>query len=374
MNRRGKNKASFNDKSGGGGGGVGGGSRKFKSGGGKTNTSRHTRLSKFSASAEKTKFPVRLAMWVRKCIGLNFNFHLFLYVLTHCAETKDFEQCDAKKCTGKRLERLHMLKNLKLQTPFRGIVLSPNGTRSVSREDREIVEKSGAAVIDCSWKFVDTIPFHKMKMGPERLLPFLIAANPVNYGRPLKLSCAEALSAAMYIVGMKSEAAELMSHFKWGHTFIAINQELLERYSECANSAEVVQVQKQYLEQCEKEISERKKSAYGVSRRISGGDDDGENDEDDDDEEEEDPMLVNPNHQNRIAMSFSYDDSSDDSEEEDETEGNSEEEDEEEDDYEDNYEEAEDHDDDDDEADNAQEVDVAEQIRLMSLQLQSQSS
>ncbi len=147
---------------------------------------------------KKEAFPIRLAMW-------------------------DFEQCDAKRCTGKKLERMHLLKSLPLSAPFRGVVMSPNGKKTVSAEDKEIIQKNGLGVVDCSWKCVDTIPFQKMKMGPERLLPFLIAANPVNYGRPLKLSCVEALSAALYIVGFKQEAKDLLAKFKWGHSFVELN-------------------------------------------------------------------------------------------------------------------------------------------------------
>jgi pre-rRNA-processing protein TSR3 len=96
--------------------------------------------------------------------------------------------------------------------------------------DKEIIEKSGIGVVDCSWAKIDETPFNRMKSAAPRLLPFLIAANPINYGRPCKLSCVEAIAAALYIVNLKDEAKFYLSKFTWGHSFIELNEELVSEH------------------------------------------------------------------------------------------------------------------------------------------------
>lgn len=158
----------------------------------------------------------------------------------------DLNQCDSKRCTGRKLSRLGMIRTIQLGSPFRGIVLSPEGRAPVSPADRGIVEATGVSVIDCSWALVDDLPYHRMK-GQARLLPYLVAANSVNYGKPAKLSCAEAIAASLYIVGRKGEARKVMAQFTWGPEFLRLNHDLLEAYSAARDGAGVLAAQEAYL-------------------------------------------------------------------------------------------------------------------------------
>lgn len=84
-------------------------------------------------------------------------------------------------------------------------------------------------------------------------VPFLVAANPVNYGKPLRLNCAEAIAAALYIMGMNEYGDAVMGVFKWGPNFYKINKTLFEQYSVCTTPEEVIAVQAKYLEMLQNE-------------------------------------------------------------------------------------------------------------------------
>ncbi|KAF6258189.1 hypothetical protein COO60DRAFT_1639335 [Scenedesmus sp. NREL 46B-D3] len=157
----------------------------------------------------------------------------------------DLGQCDKKRCTGEQ----GVVGELRLGQPFPGVILSPSGSRVVSREDAPLIRAKGLAVVDCSWNRLHDVPFGRIRGAAPRLLPFFVAANPVNYGRPCKLSCAEALAAALYLCGLKEESHGIMARFKWGHSFFSTNAELLEAYSQCNTAGEVIAAQNTWLEQ-----------------------------------------------------------------------------------------------------------------------------
>ncbi|XP_062548167.1 18S rRNA aminocarboxypropyltransferase [Armigeres subalbatus] len=170
----------------------------------------------------------------------------------------DLNHCDPKKCSGRKLARHGLIESLRLGQKFPGLVLTPVGVNCVSPLDKEIIQSSGIAVVDCSWARLDETPFHKMKSPHPRLLPFLVAANPINYGKPCKLSCVEAIAASMYITGFKDEALWYLNKFSWGHSFVELNQELLDLYAACSSSKEILEVQNKYLEKAEAEQRNRK--------------------------------------------------------------------------------------------------------------------
>ncbi|GMH36033.1 hypothetical protein BSKO_03901 [Bryopsis sp. KO-2023] len=159
----------------------------------------------------------------------------------------DFGQCDRKRCTGIKLVNKGLVRLLHLGIRFPGLVLSPVAEKCVSKEDAELLLAKGVAVVDCSWNKLDEVPFGKTRGAAPRLLPWLVAGNPVNYGRPCKLSCAEAWAAVLILCGFRAEGEALMGRFKWGHSFLSLNKELLDRYSECETGREMIEVQNEWL-------------------------------------------------------------------------------------------------------------------------------
>jgi len=190
----------------------------------------------------------------------------------------ELDQTDTKRDTGSKLKRFKMAKQLKLGEKWRGVVLSPNGKFVISPKDRDHVARGGVCVVNCSWACLEDVPFSKMKsVGGDRLLPFLVAANPTKYGKPCILSSAEALAAACYICGFKEDAFAIMSKFKWGASFFGLNGDLLERYSECADSEEVLSVQAEFMEngnsmfQSEEEANPKEEVPWFMRGREESG-------------------------------------------------------------------------------------------------------
>ena len=177
------------------------------------------------------EFPIRLAMW-------------------------DFGQCDPKRCSGMKLKRLGYVRVLNLRESFHGIVLSPIGTQLISPDDKEIALSAGLAVVDCSWKQLDHTDVTQLRARHHRALPYLVAANTVNFGKPWRLNCAEALAACLAIFDFQDAADELMNQFKWGHSFFEQNGDYIDAYKTARSAKEMVQMQNFFLDELKKEAEE----------------------------------------------------------------------------------------------------------------------
>jgi pre-rRNA-processing protein TSR3 len=152
--------------------------------------------------------------------------------------------CDPRKCTVKKLEKAGFLKVYTRisQIPRNTLLLDPTAEQALSPADRHV---KSITVLDCSWAVLDTGKVRSWRI--RRALPFLIAANPVNFGKPCVLSSVEALAGALYIIGEKDRAFELLAKVSWGIRFFEVNKEPLDLYTTAKDSGEVIKIQELFL-------------------------------------------------------------------------------------------------------------------------------
>lgn len=158
-------------------------------------------------------------------------------------------QDDPKKNTARKLARFGLCELLDRvhRIPRGAVLLDPYSEKALSREDEKAARTRGVVALDCSWKLAEQVfPEARTRTEP-RALPFLLAANPVNYGKPMMLSTAEALTAACHVLGEPAQGDLLMSKFGWGHSFLSLNANPLKDYGEATTSREVIERMRAYL-------------------------------------------------------------------------------------------------------------------------------
>jgi len=156
---------------------------------------------------------------------------------------------DPKKCSAKKLARFGFVKLEKTirAIPRQSVFLNPFAEKSLSKEDLSIAEENGILAVDCSWKNAEDVFRALGKMHFSRALPFVVAANPVNYGKPFKLTTLEAFATALYILDDIELAEKILKIYKWGPNFLILNKDPLEDYRKAENSSEIIKIMKQYF-------------------------------------------------------------------------------------------------------------------------------
>jgi pre-rRNA-processing protein TSR3 len=104
-------------------------------------------------------------------------------------------------------------------------------------------------VLDCSWKRIDEsleeIAGKTMLEG--RILPALLAANPVSWGRLGRLSSVEAVAASLAILGHLDQASRVLEPFQFGQQFLDLNREPLEAYAKAESRNDVATMQSEFF-------------------------------------------------------------------------------------------------------------------------------
>ncbi len=151
-------------------------------------------------------------------------------------------QDDPKKCSANRLVKLHLATPIyrKSQVPRGTLTLDPFASRLLVPTDRDDAIRNGIMIVDCSWKNAESVFLTRTRDG--RKLPVLLPANPINYARAGMLSSIEAFAAAVYILGFRERASEMLQAFKWGPHFLELNQEPLEAYAKAADETDLVKI------------------------------------------------------------------------------------------------------------------------------------
>ena len=176
-------------------------------------------------------------------------------------------------------------------------------------------------MVECSWVRVQEIPWSRIGGKCERLLPYLVAANPVNYGRPWRLNCVEALAACFAICGHLDWAEIALQHFSYGKPFLEINSQLLKRYAACENEEQIKKAEETWLAKLEKEYSQNRtnKGADGEDDVWAGGNmnrmepaGDSEDEDEDEDNSDEDGSNEAESLQQGVALDLPPDEEDDD--------------------------------------------------------------
>jgi pre-rRNA-processing protein TSR3 len=153
-----------------------------------------------------------------------------------------FYQDDPKKCTAAKLIKFGLAKKI-TKSQSKTVLLHPYSEKTLLNNEKSSF--TSITGIDCSWVLAEQV-FQKSFIGISRKLPPLLAGNPVNYSKINKLTTVEAISAAAFILGHKTLSESLLEKFNWGHTFLELNENLLQDYKKAKSEVEVIEIIRSY--------------------------------------------------------------------------------------------------------------------------------
>ena len=153
-----------------------------------------------------------------------------------------FYQDDPKKCTAAKLIKFGLAKKI-TKSQSKTVLLHPFAEKTLFNHEKSFF--NSITGIDCSWALAEQV-FQKNFIGLSRKLPPLLAGNPVNYSKINKLTTVEAIAGAAYILGEQELSQKLLEKFNWGHTFIELNENLLNDYQKANSDEQVKEIIQEY--------------------------------------------------------------------------------------------------------------------------------
>jgi pre-rRNA-processing protein TSR3 len=157
----------------------------------------------------------------------------------------DMKEDDPGKSTMRKLARFGLAKLINMNFIRRSLSLNPYAQSYLKQHDASLAIRTGLLVIEASWNRIDSIPLETGRLS--RKLPLLLPVNPVNYGKPGRLSSVEAVASALFILGEKDQAALLLSKFAWAHTFLEVNKAPLLDYSNCQTDSQMIAAEAEFF-------------------------------------------------------------------------------------------------------------------------------
>ena len=160
-----------------------------------------------------------------------------------------------KACTGRKLLRARWATEAHADRPlpFDPLLLDPRDDRPLCPADRPRARSVGVLGVDCSWNRLSARGGYPHLGGwidrvrERRRLPFLLAGNPQHYGRLGELNTAEAFAAALWVLGERDRAQNLLQGFTGGQAFFALNREPLESYAAAADAEGVRSAEREFF-------------------------------------------------------------------------------------------------------------------------------